>query len=59
MFDYRQKVTRSFEHLKGDYYITPEFMDKVACHIVKNYLSQSLDVKVPLILGQFPPGFIL
>lgn len=26
MFDYRQKVTRSFEHLQGDYYIAPTFM---------------------------------
>ncbi|CAN0843439.1 Ribulose bisphosphate carboxylase/oxygenase activase, chloroplastic [Linum grandiflorum] len=26
VFDYRQKVTRSFEHLHGDYYIAPLFM---------------------------------
>lgn len=26
VFDYRQKVTRSFEHLQGDYYIAPLFM---------------------------------
>ncbi|CAI0420998.1 unnamed protein product [Linum tenue] len=26
VFDYRQKVTRSFEHLQGDYYIAPVFM---------------------------------
>ncbi|CAN0843440.1 Ribulose bisphosphate carboxylase/oxygenase activase, chloroplastic [Linum grandiflorum] len=51
VFDYRQKVTRSFEHLHGDYYIAPLFMDKVVCHIVKNYLAHLLDVKVPLILG--------
>ncbi|KAL9265773.1 Ribulose bisphosphate carboxylase/oxygenase activase, chloroplastic-like protein [Drosera capensis] len=29
VFDYRQKVTRSFEYLQGDYYIAPVFMDKV------------------------------
>ncbi|KAK6911135.1 ATPase, AAA-type, core [Dillenia turbinata] len=29
VFDYRQKVTRSFEYLQGDYYIAPLFMDKV------------------------------
>ncbi|XP_058780360.1 ribulose bisphosphate carboxylase/oxygenase activase, chloroplastic [Vicia villosa] len=51
VFDYRQKVTRSFEYLQGDYYIAPLFMDKVACHIVKNYISHLLNAKVPLILG--------
>ncbi|KAK8641940.1 hypothetical protein V6N13_011308 [Hibiscus sabdariffa] len=51
VFDYRQKVTRSFEYLQGDYYIAPAFLDKVACHIVKNYLAHILNVKVPLILG--------
>lgn len=29
MFDYRQKVTRSFEYLQGDYYIAPLFMVKI------------------------------
>ncbi|CAI8584592.1 unnamed protein product [Vicia faba] len=51
VFDYRQKVTRSFQYLQGDYYIAPLFMDKVACHIVKNYISHTLTAKVPLILG--------
>ncbi|KAH7858851.1 hypothetical protein Vadar_028710 [Vaccinium darrowii] len=51
VFDYRQKVTRSFEYLQGDYYIAPVFMDKVVCHIVKNYISHILNTKVPLILG--------
>ncbi|KAG8494623.1 hypothetical protein CXB51_012029 [Gossypium anomalum] len=64
VFDYRQKATRSFEYLQGDYYIAPVFLkltlhyvcfshcqDKVACHIVKNYLAHLLNVKIPLILG--------
>ncbi|CAM8986372.1 unnamed protein product [Rhodiola kirilowii] len=51
VFDYRQKVTRSFQYLQGDYYIAPLFMDKVVCHIVKNYLSDVLNTRVPLILG--------
>lgn len=51
VFDYRQKVTRSFEYLQGDYYLAPLFMDKVVCHIAKNYLSHVLNTKVPLILG--------
>ncbi|KAK2651815.1 hypothetical protein Ddye_011671 [Dipteronia dyeriana] len=51
VFDYRQKVTRSFEYLQGDYYIAPLFMDKVVCHIVKNYIAHLLNIKVPLILG--------
>ncbi|ONI16567.1 hypothetical protein PRUPE_3G107000 [Prunus persica] len=51
VFDYRQKVTRSFQYLQGDYYIAPLFMDKVVCHIAKNYLAHLLNTKVPLILG--------
>ncbi|ONK69616.1 uncharacterized protein A4U43_C05F24840 [Asparagus officinalis] len=51
VFDYRQKATRSFEYIQGDYYIAPVFLDKIACHMVKNYISHSLNVKVPLILG--------
>ncbi|XP_047316908.1 ribulose bisphosphate carboxylase/oxygenase activase, chloroplastic [Impatiens glandulifera] len=51
VFDYRQKVTKSFEYLKGDYYIAPAFLDKVACHIVKNNISHLINAKVPLILG--------
>ncbi|KAK7270603.1 hypothetical protein RJT34_25897 [Clitoria ternatea] len=51
VFDYRQKATRSFEYLEGDYYIAPLFMDKVVCHIVKNYLAHLLNIKIPLILG--------
>ncbi|XP_050382017.1 ribulose bisphosphate carboxylase/oxygenase activase, chloroplastic [Argentina anserina] len=51
VFDYRQKVTRSFQYLQGDYYIAPLFMDKVVCHMTKNYLAPVLKTKVPLILG--------
>ncbi|KAI3504506.1 hypothetical protein L1887_26032 [Cichorium endivia] len=51
VFDYRQKVTRSFEYLQGDYYIAPVFMDKIAVHIVKNYIAHLLNINVPLILG--------
>lgn len=51
VFAYRQKVTRSFEHLQGDYYIAPAFLDKIVVHIVKNYIAHLLDVRVPLILG--------
>ncbi|PHU24166.1 hypothetical protein BC332_09273 [Capsicum chinense] len=29
VFDYRQKVTRSFAYLQGDYYVAPAFLDKV------------------------------
>ncbi|KAG2569442.1 ribulose bisphosphate carboxylase/oxygenase activase, chloroplastic-like isoform X3 [Panicum virgatum] len=51
VFDYRQKATRTFEYLQGDYYIAPLFLDKVACHIVKNFIAHLLDIKIPLILG--------
>ncbi|GJN26171.1 hypothetical protein PR202_gb14081 [Eleusine coracana subsp. coracana] len=29
VFDYRQKATRTFQYLQGDYYIAPIFLDKV------------------------------
>ncbi|KAL2643182.1 hypothetical protein R1flu_010769 [Riccia fluitans] len=51
VFKYRQKVTRSFNHIQGDYYIAPLFLDKVVTHIAKNYLAPHLETKVPLILG--------
>ncbi|KAF7018895.1 hypothetical protein CFC21_032131 [Triticum aestivum] len=51
VFDYRQKATRKFEYLQGDYYIAPAFLDKVAVHIVKNFLANNLNIKIPLILG--------
>ncbi|XP_073035773.1 ribulose bisphosphate carboxylase/oxygenase activase, chloroplastic [Primulina eburnea] len=51
VFDYRQKVTRSFEYLQGDYYIAPVFLVRFLCHIVKNYISHLINTKVPLILG--------
>ncbi|KAL3696490.1 hypothetical protein R1sor_010566 [Riccia sorocarpa] len=51
VFKYRQKVTRSFNHLQGDYYIAPLFLDKVVTHVAKNYLAPQLKTKVPLILG--------
>ncbi|CAL5014405.1 unnamed protein product [Urochloa decumbens] len=51
VFDYRQKATRTFEYLQGDYYIAPLFFDKVACHIVKNFVAHQFNIKIPLILG--------
>lgn len=59
VFDYRQKATRTFEYLQGDYYIAPAFLDKVACHIVKNYIAHLLNnIKVPLILGRVTQLFV-
>ncbi|KAG6415729.1 hypothetical protein SASPL_123144 [Salvia splendens] len=51
VFDYRQKATRSFEYLQGDYYIAPAFLDKVVVHMAKNFMAHQLNVRVPLILG--------
>eukprot|EP00899_Mesostigma_viride_P026234 jgi/Mesvir1/6796/Mv08997-RA.1 len=48
---YRTKVTRDFGNLKGDYYICPEFEDRVALHITKNFLADQISGRVPLILG--------
>jgi len=36
--------------IDGDYYISPEFLDKFTVHIVKNYIDLP-KIKVPLILG--------
>nr|GME18728.1 ribulose bisphosphate carboxylase/oxygenase activase, chloroplastic isoform X1 [Ipomoea batatas] len=47
----KTKVTRSFEYLQGDYYIAPLFLVISFCHIVKNFISKSINAKVPLILG--------
>ncbi|CAM6100474.1 unnamed protein product [Calypogeia fissa] len=51
VFDYRQKVTRSFNNLQGDYYIAPAFLVNAVTHIAKNYLVSQLECQVPLLLG--------
>ncbi|CAI5474808.1 unnamed protein product [Closterium sp. Yama58-4] len=43
VFKYRQSVTRSFEHIQGDYYIAPTFL--------LDYLASQLSCRIPLILG--------
>ncbi|KAL6759142.1 hypothetical protein V8C86DRAFT_2582687 [Haematococcus lacustris] len=51
----RRYEFRSFDHIVGDYYVAPAFLDKITMHIVKNYLVElgAFDkfTKVPLILG--------
>uniref|UniRef100_A0A0D9WAL7 Ribulose bisphosphate carboxylase/oxygenase activase, chloroplastic n=1 Tax=Leersia perrieri TaxID=77586 RepID=A0A0D9WAL7_9ORYZ len=47
VFDYRQKATRTFEYLQGDYYIAPLFL---------NYIAHILNIKIPLILGRIWGG---
>jgi len=42
---------RSLDHIKGDYYIPPAFMDAFTLHLAKNYLYDSIKGKVPLMLG--------
>ena len=37
---------RSLDHIKGDYYIPPAFMDAFAVHMAKNYLYDSIQGKV-------------
>ncbi|KAI8473751.1 MAG: hypothetical protein J3K34DRAFT_164814 [Monoraphidium minutum] len=50
---------RTFENIQGDYFIARRYLDKVALHMVKNYLvdSGTLDpsLNVPLILGIWGP----
>jgi len=46
---------RTFNNLVGEYYVAPKFLDAVALHITKNFLSDfgffDTMTKVPLILG--------
>ncbi|KAG2493553.1 hypothetical protein HYH03_008367 [Edaphochlamys debaryana] len=46
---------RTFNNLVGDYYVAPDFLEKVALHMAKNYLYDlgaiGGNVRVPLILG--------
>jgi SpoVK/Ycf46/Vps4 family AAA+-type ATPase len=46
---------RSFNNLVGDYYVAPKFLDAVALHITKNFLSDfgffDAMTRIPLILG--------
>lgn len=40
VFDYRQKATRTFQYLQGDYYIAPLFLVSLfLAHIVVLFLS--------------------
>ncbi|GAB2268643.1 hypothetical protein Dimus_003596 [Dionaea muscipula] len=40
VFDYRRKVTRSFEYLQGDYYISPVFMSGIITFSIEEVLSR-------------------
>ncbi|KAL4518051.1 hypothetical protein Ndes2526B_g01513 [Nannochloris sp. 'desiccata'] len=46
---------RTFNNLVGDYYVAPKFLDAVALHITKNFLSDfgcfDSMTRIPLILG--------
>lgn len=47
---------RKFDHIVGDYYISPRFLSAVTMHIVKNYMADQLEgVSPPLILGIWGP----
>jgi len=48
--EYRSQGQRSLADLNGDFYIAPEFFDKLTVHVVKNFLELP-KIKVPLILG--------
>lgn len=46
---------RKFDHLVGDYFVAPAFIEAVTMHIVKNFLMDhggfDTSIRVPLILG--------
>jgi len=48
-FEYQSQGLKTIS-IDGDYYISPEFLDKFTVHIVKNFLDLP-KIKVPLILG--------
>lgn len=43
VFDYRQKATRSFEYLQGDYYIAPVFMVQYILAFMSTFLGSFLN----------------
>jgi hypothetical protein len=48
----RPNERRTLEHIRGDYYVPPAFMDAVSLHLVKNILAEAGQLPgVPLILG--------
>lgn len=48
----RSEEFRTYNNIQGDYFIAPRFLDKVALHMGKNYLTDQLpSISVPLILG--------
>merc|ERR1711904_748264 len=49
--EYRSQGQRELgSKLDGEYYISPEFMDKMTVHIAKNFMDLP-KIKIPLILG--------
>ena len=47
---------RTFANLVGDFHVPPQFMDRVALHVAKNFLADrtealGVNTRVPLILG--------
>ena len=48
--DYLSNARRDFNNIEDGFYISPEFLDKMAIHITKNFMDLP-KVKVPLILG--------
>lgn len=45
-----------FDHIVGDYFISPAFLEAVAVHLAKNFVWESLPgVRLPLILGIWGP----
>jgi len=42
---------RSFNHLFGEYYVSPRFSEAIACHVVKNFFAEDIACPVPLILA--------
>lgn len=47
---------RKYDNLYGDYYISPQFLEAITMHIVKNFLADSLGgVRVPVMLGVWGP----
>ncbi|GAX74854.1 hypothetical protein CEUSTIGMA_g2300.t1 [Chlamydomonas eustigma] len=55
----RKYEFRTFSNIIGDYYVAPRFLEKIALHFAKNYLSElghiSNKIKIPLVLGIWGP----
>lgn len=53
VFDYRQKVTRSFAYLQGDYYVAPAFLVHISFGWFFRFCSQKITNQLEFLIPFF------